>query len=149
MRLYRISNHANLDGEGGLRASGRWHTKGRPVLYCAASPAAAVLEILVHLEIDAEDFPADYQLLTIDVPDDVSMTTVKSNTLQQGWWSDLAATRAIGDKWLQKGNTLLLAVPSAIAPETRNYLLNPQHPDIAKARIARIATYRLDERLHR
>lgn len=149
MRLYRISNHTDLDGEGGLRASGRWHTKGRPVIYCAASPASAVLEILVHLEIDAEDFPTNYQLLTIDVADDVSITNVKSNTLPQSWWADFAATRPIGDEWLQKGKTFLLAVPSAIAPETCNYLLNSQHPDSAKARIARTATYRLDERLHR
>ena len=33
MRLWRISNHASLSGEGGLHASGRWHTRGRRVVY--------------------------------------------------------------------------------------------------------------------
>ena len=149
MRLYRITNHTNLDGDGGLRASGRWHTKGRPVVYCAPNPAVAVLEILVHLEVDAEDFPSRYQLLTIDVPNDVSTATVESNVLLGNWWRDPPTTRAIGDNWLQTGKTALLAVPCAIVPETTNYLLNPEHSDKPKIRILRIATYRLDERLRR
>lgn len=149
MRLYRISNHTSLDGDGGLRASGRWHTKGRPVVYCAPSPAVAVLEILVHLEVDAEDFPSRYQLLTIDVPKDVSTATVESNALPGNWWRDPPITRVIGDNWLQTGKTALLAVPCAIVPETTNYLLNPEHPDSPKIRILRIATYHLDERLRR
>jgi RES domain-containing protein len=149
MRLYRISNHTNLDGDGGLRASGRWHTKGRLVVYCAPNPAVAILEILVHLEVDAEDFPTSYQLLTIKVPDDISTTTVGSNTLPVHWWRDQPTTRAIGDKWLVAAKTALLAVPCAIAPETSNYLLNPVHPDSGKIRITKIAAYGLDERLRR
>lgn len=118
-------------------------------MYCAPNPAVAVLEILVHLEVDAEDFPSGYQLLTIDIPDDVSTATVESNALPRNWWRNPSATRSIGDKWLQTGTTPLLAVPCAIVPETNNYLLNPMHPDSSKTRIAGIATYRLDERLRR
>src|SRR2546429_6312150 len=33
MILWRISNHTTLDGRGGLYASGRWHTEGRPIVY--------------------------------------------------------------------------------------------------------------------
>jgi len=149
MRLYRISNHTSLDGDGGLRASGRWHTKGQPVVYCAPNPAVAVLEILVHLEVDAEDFPSSYQLLMINVPDDVATATVASNALPRNWWRNPSTTRAIGDNWLQSGTTPLLAVPCAIVPETNNYLLNPLHPDSRKIRISRIATYRFDERRRR
>ena len=57
MRLWRISNHASLTGEGGLYASGRWHTRGQRVVYLADHPASALLEVMVHLEIDAEDLP--------------------------------------------------------------------------------------------
>jgi RES domain-containing protein len=149
VRLYRISNHTRLDGDGGLRASGRWHTKGRPLVYCAPDPAVAVLEILVHLEVDAEDFPSGYQLLTIDVPESISTTTLESNALPENWWRDSPTTRAIGDNWLVTVKTALLAVPCAIVPETTNYLLNPVHPDSPRIRITRIATYRLDERLRR
>ena len=149
MRLYRISNHTSLDGDGGLRAAGRWHTKGRPVVYCAPNPAVAVLEILVHLEVDAEDFPSSYQLLTIDVPEDISTATVESNALPGDWRQHSPTTRVIGDNWLLTGKTALLAVPCAIVPETTNYLLNPRHPDSPKIRITRITAYRLDERLRR
>lgn len=149
MHLYRISNHTSLDGDGGLHASGRWHTRGRPVVYCAPSPAVAVLEILVHLEVEAEDFPSSYQLLTIDVPDDVSAAAVESSELPKDWWRNPSVTRSTGDKWLQSGRTPLLAVPCAIVPETSNYLLNPMHPDSSKVRLASIVTYRLDERLRR
>lgn len=149
MRLYRVSNHASLEGDGGLRASGRWHTKGQPIVYFAPNPAAALLEILVHLEIDVEDFPSNYQLLIIDVPGDITMAAVESDTLPENWWQDLSTTRVIGDDWLRRRTTSLLAVPSAIVPETTNCLLNPPHPDSPRIRIAGIATYRFDERLRR
>ena len=103
----------------------------------------------MHLEVDAEDFPSGYQLLTIDVPENISTTTVESNALPDNWWRDPPTTRAIGDNWLVTGKTALLAVPCAIVPETTNYLLNPAHPDGPRIRITRIATHRLDERLRR
>lgn len=118
-------------------------------MYCAPNPAAAVLEILVHLEVDTEDFPSSYQLLTIDVPDDLSAAAVESSELPQDWWRNPSVTRSIGDEWLQSGRTPLLAVPCAIVPETSNYLLNPMHRDSSKLRLASIATYCLDERLRR
>jgi hypothetical protein len=55
--LWRISNHASLAGAGGLRASGRWQVRGKRVV-CAEHHAAALLEILVHFEIDVRDLPA-------------------------------------------------------------------------------------------
>jgi RES domain-containing protein len=57
MRLWRISNYADLSGEGGRRAEGRWHERGRPVVYLAEHAALALLETMVHLEIEYEDLP--------------------------------------------------------------------------------------------
>ena len=69
MRIWRISNHADLSGTGGLRASGRWHSRGRPIVYCGEHPAAVLLEALVHLEVSLpEELPDSYQLLEIEVP---------------------------------------------------------------------------------
>src|SRR4026209_2393149 len=101
MRLWRISNHATLSGEGGLYAAGRWHTRGRRVVYLADHPASALVEVMVHLEIDAEDLPAHYQLLGIDVPDDVASTALAENELPDGWQQGSALTRAHGDRWLR------------------------------------------------
>ncbi len=55
MTLWRVSNYQTLDVVGGLYVSGRWHTKGHTVVYCTLNPSTALLETLVHIEIDSED----------------------------------------------------------------------------------------------
>ncbi|KAA1001632.1 RES family NAD+ phosphorylase [Paraburkholderia panacisoli] len=64
MVLWRISNCADLKGLGGLRAPGRWHFAGQPVVHLAEHPAGALLETLVHEEISSTgDLPDTYRLL--------------------------------------------------------------------------------------
>lgn len=147
MRLWRISNHADLSGAGGLRAGGRWHGPGRPIVYCSTSAAACLLEALVHIGAARPDkLPTTFQLLTIDVPDGVPLP---APDLPEGWQTCTPTTRAIGDEWLRSGKSLLLAVPSVIVPDTTNVLLNPLHPDVGQARIASVATHPFDPRLLR
>ena len=149
MILWRVSNHAALDGGGGLRASGRWHSRGRRIVYCALGPAAALLETLVHAEIDAEDIPVTFRYLEIEAPEPVSIEAAEVDTLGPGWRRDPLATRRIGDGWLLSGRTALLRVPSAIVPATWNVLLNPRHPDAGQVRVVRIHDQPLDLRLVR
>lgn len=145
MRLWRISNHASLSGEGGLYASGRWHARGRRVVYLADHPASALLETMVHLEIDAEDLPTHYQLLGVDVPDDLAVSPI--GELPQDWRQRTDATRGLGDTWLRDAPTALLRVPSAIVPDASNYLLNPAHADAARVTLASTARAAFDPRL--
>ena len=147
MRLWRISNHASLSGDGGLHAAGRWHSRGRRVVYLADHPASALVEVMVHLEIDAEDLPTHYQLLGIEVPDDVAVTALAETELPDGWRQQFAVTRARGDEWLRTGATALLRLPSAIVPEATNYLLNPAHADTARISIAIALRAPFDPRL--
>ena len=147
MFLWRISNHASLAGDGGLRAPGRWHTRGKRVVYCAENPAAALLEILVHFEIDVRDLPARYRLLKINVPEDVRIERVPLDDLPPDWLDNTQATRAIGDAWLTRRAAALLAVPSAIVAETLNVLLNPGHPDAKRIVIAHTSDHVIDPRL--
>ena len=149
MRLWRISNYADLTGAGGLNSSGRWHSRGTEIVYLAESPASALLERLVHLEIDIGELPGHYQLLAVDIPDDVAFDTMDGRGLPEGWRSDDGVTRPTGDRWLQEGRTALLRVPSAIVPHTNNWLLNPNHPDAAKARIVQVIRAPFDPRLFR
>ena len=77
MVLWRISNYADLRGIGGLRAPGRWHFAGQAIVYLAEHPALALLEILVHMEIaSVGQLPDGYQLLRVDVDDDVPVDFV-------------------------------------------------------------------------
>jgi RES domain-containing protein len=147
--LWRISNHQSLAGDGGLRASGRWHTRGRRVVYCTENPAAALLEILVHFEIDLRDLPARYRLLKVKLSDDLRIDRVSSSDLDSDWIGNTQMTRAIGDAWLTKAATPLLAVPFAIVPETSNVLLNPAHPDARRIVIVSASDHVIDPRLLR
>ena len=147
MTLWRISNHITLNGGGGLRASGRWHTRGRRVVYCAASPAGALLETLVHLEIDLEDMPAQFRYLEIEAPDATSVEEMDVDVVGPLWRDDIARTREAGDEWLHSRRTALLRVPSVIVPATWNVLINPQHKDAAAVRIAEVHEHGFDPRL--
>lgn len=144
MILWRISAYADLSGIGGLRANGRWHHAGRPVVYAAASPAGAMLEILVHLEIDPEDFPSTLQLIRIELPEEVAIA--EPPDLADDWVGQIELTRTLGDRFLQEQGALILPVPSAIIPCTTNYLFNPNHADAATARIS-TEKFPLDTRL--
>lgn len=144
MILWRISAFADLTGRGGVVASGRWHTAGRPVVYLAETPAGAMLEILVHLEVDQEDFPETLQLLKVDIPDDISVAALPP--LVTDWVGELSYTKGLGDAFLKASEALLMPVPSAIMPHSQNYLFNPMHMDSAKA-ILTGELFKLDSRL--
>ena len=149
MILWRSSNHLSLTGDGALRASGRWHTRGRRIVYCAQTPAAALLEILVHFEIEVRDLPARRRLLKLEAPDDVEVEQVSRDQLPTDWVENTDATRATGDAWLAKNRSPLLLVPSAVVPETYHILLNPAHPDADRIVIAHVSDHAIDRRLIR
>ena len=149
MRVWRISNFTDLSGDGGLRVAGRWHSRGRRIVYLSDHPASALLEVLVHLEVAPEDLPTNYQLLAIDAADDVPFDAVDADSLAADWDRDTAASRAHGDAWVESGHTALLRVPSAIVPFAFNWLLNPAHADAARVRIGAVRTVSFDPRLLR
>jgi len=147
MILWRISNHATLDGKGGLLASARWHTQGREIVYLAESPAGALTEALVNLELDSSDLPSSYKLLKSEAPDGISTVSVQDTELTLTWIEDFVLTRTIGDEWLASSKSALLRVPSAIIPETYNFLLNPNHPEAAGVKVLSYLEYPWDHRL--
>lgn len=149
MRLWRISSFADLTGEGGLRAEGRWHSRGQRIVYLAEHTASALLEVLVHLEIDVDDLPTSYQLHAVDIDDGASLDAIDDDALPADWRDRTDVTRAAGDRWLAENRTLLLRVPSAIVPFTSNWLLNPSHADRAIVRIADSFGVSFDPRLLR
>jgi len=144
MILWRISRHRDLSGVGGLRAAGRWHHAGHPIVYLAENPAAALLEVCVHTS--ANDVPPEFTLLKIEGPD-LKVSAIKPEDLAADWMMRLEVTRDLGTAWLKKNKASLMQVPSAIVPATANYIFNPMHPNAAKFRIAEIFSYPFDARL--
>lgn len=146
MHLWRISNHTSLNGEGGRLYSARWHTAGAPIVYLAASPPGALIEVLVHLELKESNLPPAYTLLRISTPDNLRIPSLKVSEGDM-WKEDEAIPRKLGDAWLKSQRSALARVPSAIVPNTFNYLLNPLHKDALRIRIAESQSAIFDPRL--
>ena len=151
MRVWRICRKpyvdTALDGIGGMYTSGRWHSKGNPIVYTASSAALAALEVLVH--VDPLTAPADLRLLAIELPDDLSIEVLEPITLPEGWHSvpAPAALQILGSSWLTSGRTAALNVPSAVITVERNFLLNPRHPEVQRVRILSDEAFSFDTRL--
>lgn len=151
MILWRISNHSDLSGTGGLLHPGRWHSRGRPIIYLAESAAGALLEALVHIEAaHPSELPRSYQLLEVEIleqqTDDLPLAQ-DCQDLPDGWQQNQVITRRLGDNWLASGASLLLRVPSAVVGRTFNYLFNPGHSSARLSRIISVARYPFDDRL--
>ena len=150
MRLWRVSNYAELSGEGGRRVAARWHERGRPTVYLAEHPALALLETLVHLDIDPDELPSRYQLLTVEAPDTLAVEELTEAELAArvvDWRHAPHETRKLTRAWFGDRRTALLRVPSVIVPEAYNYLLNPLHPDAARVALVARQTVAFDARL--
>lgn len=128
---------ADLSGLGARQYGGRWSSPGRPVVYAASSAALCILEVRVHLDIPPELVPDDYVLMRIDL-----------GTLPVEVVGDLPADPcAFGDAWLRDGRTPVLQVPSVVAPDSVNVLLNPLHPLAVAATVAEVRPFAFDRRL--
>ena len=127
---------ADLSGEGARLVGGRWNHPGRPMLYTAATPELAALEVRVHLDLPPELIPDDYVLMSVDL-----------DGLEVEVLGDLPPDPAhFGDRWLQQARTPVLRVPSVIVPESANLLVNPRHP-AGPGRVHAIRSFRFDPRL--
>jgi RES domain-containing protein len=129
--LWRISRHDDLQGLGGERADGRWHTaaKGKRIVYLSEHPALALVEVLANLKGNPKLFPDEYRLMKIAVDEPLWSKARDIHPLPEDWRDALDHTRQIGDAWLAARSSALLIVPSAPSPESSNYLLNPLHSD--------------------
>jgi RES domain-containing protein len=147
MRLWRISNYADLSGQGGRTVEGRWHRRGRPVVYLSEHSALALLETIVHLEIDDEDLPSNYQMLTVEVPHGLAVEHLTEKELGPEWRTSQSITQSVTEPWFYENRSALLRVPSVIVPDAANFILNPLHPNAKRIRIISAVHVAFDQRL--
>jgi RES domain-containing protein len=148
MRLWRIASAAYpvWSAEGARLKGGRWNLPGTPAIYAATSFAAAVLEVLVHLNIGR--VPPNLRYVEITVPDDAPMN--KLTVEQVAEWDALPAgpSRAVGDRWLRDRTGLVLLVPSVVTRGLdHNAVVNPLHPDFARVTVTGEQAVAWDPRL--
>ncbi len=149
-RVYRILREAYsrrpLDGEGAYRFGGRWSSPGIRLAYTAEHLSLAMVEYFVH--IDADDLPSDLTLVTAEIPDGVSRTSILAKQLPANWRQNPAPAELaqIGDRFVREGSAAILIVPSALAPAESNWLINPRHLEFSKIRIHSPESFRYDPR---
>ena len=143
---YRIADgrYPLFDGAGAQRRGGRWNSPGKPAIYGALSYAGALLEVLAHGGIGK--VPRTQRWIRIEIPKGV---TVEESGEVSGWdASDLTASRAFGDRWLDEKRSVALVVPSLVGrPNERNIVINPTHPDFSRLRTSEPAAVIWDSRL--
>jgi len=118
-------------GYGSTQSNGRWHTVSAlgtaQMAYCGSSRALCQLEKRVHANNGNLKGQA---LMRLDMPPSaVLIDAFEKGWIPSDWKNDIAATQAIGNRWLAAGNHLGLLVPSFVEPLDKNLLLNTSHPD--------------------
>ena len=136
-----------LSGEGARRYPGRWHPPGRAVVYTSESLSLAALEAFVHLPA-RRHLPSDLIAVRIGVAG-ISNLRVEGGGLPGGWASvfPIAATQAIGARWIDGASACGLDIPSAVIPSERNLILNPAHPEFHSVRVLGAQAFRFDPRM--
>ena len=122
-----------LAGLGAQKYGGRWNSRGIAVVYTSESLELAVLEALVHLDIDL--LPKDVYQIGFELDDKYIAPAAAS--LPRNWDGKPpydAKVQAIGDDWVRSGSSLALRVPASVLPSRCNVLINPAHADMHRLR---------------
>ena len=151
MIVYRIDRIKRKDqllsGEGAKLYGGRWNAKGLAASYVASSRSLALLEMLVHLD-KKQQLPLDRILAEIELPDKLIIKTISVKRLPEDWKKFPApkGLTAFYSKMVNDQTHIALAIPSVIVPEEYNYVINPNHPEIAKVKVRKFELLHMDER---
>jgi RES domain-containing protein len=153
LTVFRLGKHVHraqlFSGQGGLYASGRWTPRGQPIVYTSASISLAVLEYTVNYRRRGW-IPATV-LGRATIPASVRVETVSTDDLPSKWFAADAPPQLqrIGAQWLERSESAVLKVPSAIVTEEWNYLLNPLYADFRKLRLSAPTPFSFDRRVTR
>lgn len=151
MRAYRLVKAAYADqplsAEGAQQFGGRWNSPGIGVVSAADTVSLAALELLVHSR--RPEHLRNFVLCSIEFSN-ASIMELAMPSLPANWrnFPPGRDTQRIGDDWATSRRSLALAVPSAIIPQQRNFLLNPMHKGFtAMAQSATVEPFTFDPRL--
>ncbi len=131
---YRIGSPAYplLDGAGAAaRDDARWNSRGRYVIYATEHYATALLEKAAQL--NSIRIPSTLVFVQIELAGEASIEEVRPADVP-GWLADdKKASQRFGDRWYDEQRSVVLFVPSLVAPGLeRNVLINQRHPHFAR-----------------
>lgn len=146
-RLSREKYAAPLSGKGAAIKGARWNSVGVELIYTASNCSLAMAEVAVHLTLAT--LPKDYVMLTLYLPDDVSLQKSTAADLPDGWnaFPHPNSTQAVGDMFISDNKYCVLQIPSAVTQGDYNLLLNPYHSEFSNIKIIETEKFPFDERI--
>jgi len=150
MEAYRLSREkfaTTLSGKGAALKGARWNSIGVEVIYTAGNRSLAMAEIAVHFTLAT--LPGDYMMITIFIPDDVSVQKINVSDLPGDWniFPHPLTTQAIGDRFVADNKFCVLQIPSAVTQGDYNLLINPNHPYFKRIKIMATDKFPFDRRI--
>ena len=93
--------------------------------------------------------PPDYVMITIFIPDQLSMTKVNLSDLAADWnaFPHPVSTQIIGDQIVSENKPCLIQVPSAVTRGDFNILINPNHAEFSGIKITSISSFPFDKKI--
>lgn len=149
MLVFRLAKEQYSKKLNSSGVANRWNKEGQFVLYTGSSRAITTLEHLVHL---SGVIPSvSYKMMIIELKESQDLIKeIKLSELGRDWrtLSEYHKQQMIGSEWYDKGEKLILKIPSAVMPQKHNYVLNTSHGDFkTKVKLMTVEEYFWDERL--
>lgn len=146
-RLSKKAFASSLSGIGAALKGARWNSAGIEMIYVATNRSLAMAEVAVHFSIGT--IPPDYMMITIHIPDDISLVKIDNKDLPSDWnvFPHPVSTQIIGDKFITENKYCIFQVPSSVTKGDYNYLINPYHEDFKRIKIIDIVEFPFDNRL--
>jgi len=135
-----------FNGEGARLFGARWHTRSHRVVYTSATASLATLELIANTP--RPQLLAHYVIASCTFPE-VLVDVIDEATLPANWrdFPGPAELQRIGQQWLLGRPSAVLSVPSAVIPQERNYLINPEHEHFSSVDVSPPRPFHLDLRL--
>ena len=129
MLIFKIGHKNYASSLTASGVNGRWACAGKRVIYGAENIPLAFLENMVRRQ--GVGFNNDFKIAFIEIPDDLHISAIEVNNLDPDWRDpyDYSHCQPLGNKWFDDMRMPLLKVPSAVMPESFNYVINTVHPD--------------------
>jgi RES domain-containing protein len=150
MEVYRLSREKfadTLSGKGAAIKGARWNSVGVELIYTAENRSLAMAEVAVHFTLAT--LPHDYVIMTIFIPDDISLQKLNIGDLPIDWniFPHPASTQTIGDKFVADNKYCVLQIPSSVTQGDYNLLINPNHPGFKRIKIMTTGKFPFDKRI--
>lgn len=150
MEVYRLSREkfaGTLSGKGAALKGARWNSIGVELIYTAGNRSLAMAEVAVHFTLAT--LPGDYVMISIFIPDDISLQKLNVADLPADWntFPHPSSTQVIGDRFVAENKCCVLQIPSSVTQGDYNLLINPNHADFKSIKIIATEKFPFDKRI--